>query len=305
MQITKVLAFLSIYLIWGSTYLLNKIAVGQLEPFMLAGVRFLTASLLMFLIVGITKKSLRVNLVQLKNTAIAGFLFLAIGNGVVVWALSYVDSGLTALTIASQPLVVLLLLWILEKRKIKLFSWVGVFVGLLGMYLLISQNQISSSPESFKGILMIIGCVITWGYASIFVGKAELPKNYLVNTAYQMLFGSLWLILMSVIKNERWISPVNWQLNVQWAMLGLIIFGSIVAFTSFNYLLKIVSPEKVATSTYINPIVAMVLGYLVLKETISTQSIIAAVILLTGVYFINMKRDPRVYLRAHAMKRLK
>ena len=305
MQITKGLAFLSIYLIWGSTYLLNKIAVGQLAPFMLAGVRFLTASLLMFLIVGITKKSLRVNLVQLKNTAIAGFLFLAIGNGVVVWALSYVDSGLTALTIASQPLVVLLLLWILEKRKIKLFSWVGVFVGLLGMYLLISQNQISSSPESFKGILMIIGCVITWGYASIFVGKAELPKNYLVNTAYQMLFGSLWLILMSVIKNERWISPVNWQLNVQWAMLGLIIFGSIVAFTSFNYLLKIVSPEKVATSTYINPIVAMVLGYLVLKETISTQSIIAAVILLTGVYFINMKRDPRVYLRARAMKRLK
>lgn len=305
MQITKVLAFLSIYLIWGSTYLLNKIAVGQLAPFMLAGVRFLTASLLMFLIVGITKKSLRMNLVQLKNTAIAGFLFLAIGNGVVVWALSYVDSGLTALTIASQPLVVLLLLWILEKRKIKLFSWVGVFVGLLGMYLLISQNQISSSPESFKGILMIIGCVITWGYASIFVGKAELPKNYLVNTAYQMLFGSLWLILMSVIKNERWISPVNWQLNVQWAMLGLIIFGSIVAFTSFNYLLKIVSPEKVATSTYINPIVAMVLGYLVLKETISTQSIIAAVILLTGVYFINMKRDPRVYLRARAMKRLK
>ena len=305
MQITKVLAFLSIYLIWGSTYLLNKIAVGQLAPFMLAGVRFLTASLLMFLIVGITKKSLRVNLVQLKNTAIAGFLFLAIGNGVVVWALSYVDSGLTALTIASQPLVVLLLLWILEKRKIKLFSWVGVFVGLLGMYLLISQNQISSSPESFKGILMIIGCVITWGYASIFVGKAELPKNYLVNTAYQMLFGSFWLILMSVIKNERWISPVNWQLNVQWAMLGLIIFGSIVAFTSFNYLLKIVSPEKVATSTYINPIVAMVLGHLVLKETISTQSIIAAVILLTGVYFINMKRDPRVYLRARAMKRLK
>jgi drug/metabolite transporter (DMT)-like permease len=304
-QITKVLAFLSIYLIWGSTYLLNKIAVGQLAPFMLAGVRFLTASLIMFLIVGITKKSLRVNLVQLKNTAIAGFLFLAIGNGVVVWALSYVDSGLTALTIASQPLVVLLLLWILEKRKIKLFSWVGVFVGLLGMYLLISQNQISSSPESFKGILMIIGCVITWGYASIFVGKAELPKNYLVNTAYQMLFGSLWLILMSVIKNERWISPVNWKLNVQWAMLGLIIFGSIVAFTSFNYLLKIVSPEKVATSTYINPIVAMVLGYLVLKETISTQSIIAAVILLTGVYFINMKRDPRVYLRARAMKRLK
>jgi len=305
MNITRVLAFLSIYLIWGSTYLLNKIAVGQLEPFMLAGVRFLSASFLMFLIVKVSRKSLKVTLVQLKNAAIAGFLFLAIGNGVVVWALSYVDSGLAALTIASQPLIVLLLLWIIENKRIKLFSWVGVFVGLLGMYLLISQNQITSSPESLKGILMIIGCVITWGYASIFVGKAELPKNYLVNSAYQMFFGSLWLILMSMIKQEHWISPDRWEINVKWSMLGLIIFGSIVAFTSFNYLLRTVSPEKVATSTYINPIVAMVLGYLVLKETISTQSVIAAVVLLTGVYFINMKRDPRVYLRDRAMKRLK
>ncbi|MGA0403019.1 MAG: EamA family transporter [Flavobacteriaceae bacterium] len=305
MNITRLLAFLSIYLIWGSTYLLNKIAVGQLEPFMLAGVRFLSASFLMFLIVKVSSKSLKVTLVQLKNAAIAGFLFLAIGNGVVVWALSYVDSGLAALTIASQPLIVLLLLWIIENKRIKLFSWVGVFVGLLGMYLLISQNQITSSPESLKGIIMIIGCVITWGYASIFVGKAELPKNYLVNSAYQMFFGSLWLILMSMIKQEHWISPDEWEINVKWSMLGLIIFGSIVAFTSFNYLLRTVSPEKVATSTYINPIVAMVLGYLVLKETISTQSVVAAVVLLTGVYFINMKRDPRVYLRARAMKRLK
>ena len=305
MNITKVLAFLSIYLIWGSTYLLNKIAVGQLEPFMLAGVRFLSASFLMFLIVKVSNKSLKLTLVQLKNAAIAGFLFLAVGNGVVVWALSYVDSGLAALTIASQPLIVLLLLWIIENKRIKFFSWVGVFVGLLGMYLLISQNQITSSPESLKGILMIIGCVITWGYASIFVGKAELPKNYLVNSAYQMFFGSLWLILMSMIKQEHWISPNEWEINVKWSMLGLIIFGSIVAFTSFNYLLRTVSPEKVATSTYINPIVAMILGYLVLKETISTQSVVAAVVLLTGVYFINMKRDPRVYLRARAMKRLK
>ena len=305
MNITRLLAFLSIYLIWGSTYLLNKIAVGQLEPFMLAGVRFLSASFLMFLIVKVSNKSLKVTLVQLKNAAIAGFLFLAIGNGVVVWALSYVDSGLAALTIASQPLIVLLLLWVIENKRIKLFSWVGVFVGLLGMYLLISQNQITSSPESLKGIIMIIGCVITWGYASIFVGKAELPKNYLVNSAYQMFFGSLWLILMSMIKQEHWISPDEWEIKVKWSMLGLIIFGSIVAFTSFNYLLRTVSPEKVATSTYINPIVAMVLGYLVLKETISTQSVVAAVVLLTGVYFINMKRDPRVYLRARAMKRLK
>ena len=152
---------------------------------------------------------------------------------------------------------------------------------------------------------MILGCVVTWGYASIFVGKADLPSNYLVNSAFQMLFGSLWLISMSLVKGEQWINPVNWNNQVVWSMMGLIIFGSIVAFTSFNYLLRTVSPEKVATSTYINPIVAMVLGFLVLNETISTQSIIAALVLLTGVYFINMKRSPAVYLRRRAMRRLK
>lgn len=305
MNITKLLAFLSIYLIWGSTYLLNKIAVGQLEPFMLAGIRFFTAALLMFGIAILSKAKLRVTNTQLKNTAIAGFLFLAIGNGVVVWALSYVDSGFAALIISSQPLIVLLLLWILQGKRIKPFSWLGVAIGLLGMYLLVSQNQIKTSPDMLRGVFMILGCVVTWGYASIFVGKADLPSNYLVNSAFQMLFGSLWLISMSLVKGEQWINPVNWNNQVVWSMMGLIIFGSIVAFTSFNYLLRTVSPEKVATSTYINPIVAMVLGFLVLNETISTQSIIAALVLLTGVYFINMKRSPAVYLRRRAMRRLK
>ena len=252
-----------------------------------------------------SKAKLKVTKAQLKNTAIAGFLFLAIGNGVVVWALSFVDSGFATLIISSQPLIVLLLLWVLQGKRIKPFSWFGVAIGLLGMFLLVSQNQIKTSPDMLRGVFMILGCVVTWGYASIFVGKADLPSNYLVNSAFQMLFGSLWLITMSVVKGEQWINPINWNNQVVWSMLGLIIFGSIVAFTSFNYLLRTVSPEKVATSTYINPIVAMILGFFVLNEKISTQSVIAALILLTGVYFINMKRSTAVYLRRRAMRRLK
>jgi len=241
----------------------------------------------------------------MKNSMIAGFLFLAIGNGVVVWALSYVDSGFAALIIASQPLIVLLLLRIIEKKPIKKLSWVGVGIGFIGMLLLVTQEQIRQDESSLLGILMIIGCVITWGYASIFVGKADLPGNYLVNSGYQMVFGGISLVLMSLVKNEDWIVPTLWSAPVLWSMLGLIVFGSLVAFTSFNYLLKTVSPEKVATSTYINPIVAMVLGAVVLNETLSGQSIMAALILLTGVYFINMKRSPAVYLRRRAMRRIR
>ena len=304
-NIIKYLAFFSIYTIWGSTYMLNKVAVSELPPFMLAGIRFCTAGVLMLFLARSLKKDIRISLQQMKNSMIAGFLFLAIGNGVVVWALSYVDSGFAALIIASQPLIVLLLLRIIEKKPIKKLSWVGVGIGFIGMLLLVTQEQIRQDESSLLGILMIIGCVITWGYASIFVGKADLPGNYLVNSGYQMVFGGISLVLMSLVKNEDWIVPTLWSAPVLWSMLGLIVFGSLVAFTSFNYLLKTVSPEKVATSTYINPIVAMVLGAVVLNETLSGQSIMAALILLTGVYFINMKRSPAVYLRRRAMRRIR
>jgi len=170
---------------------------------------------------------------------------------------------------------------------------------------LVTQEQIRQDESSLLGILMIIGSVITWGYASIFVGKADLPGNYLVNSGYQMVFGGFSIVQMSRVKTEDWIAPTLWSAPVLWSMLGLIVFGSLVAFTSFNYLLKTVSPEKVATSTYINPIVAMVLGAVVLNETLSGQSIMAALILLTGVYFINMKRSPAVYLRRRAMRRIR
>jgi len=285
--------------------MLNKVAVSELPPFMLAGIRFCTAGVLMLFLARSLKKDIRISLQQMKNSMIAGFLFLAIGNGVVVWALSYVDSGFAALIIASQPLIVLLLLRIIEKKPIKKLSWVGVGIGFIGMLLLVTQEQIRQDESSLLGILMIIGCVITWGYASIFVGKADLPGNYLVNSGYQMVFGGISLVLMSLVKNEDWIVPTLWSAPVLWSMLGLIVFGSLVAFTSFNYLLKTVSPEKVATSTYINPIVAMVLGAVVLNETLSGQSIMAALILLTGVYFINMKRSPAVYLRRRAMRRIR
>ncbi len=285
--------------------MLNKVAVMELPPFMLAGIRFTIAGCIMLTLAKLFGKSIAISKRQINNSIIAGFLFLAIGNGVVVWALTYVDTGFAALLIASQPLIVLLLLRIVEKKPVKKLSWIGVAIGLLGMTLLVSQQQIRQDASSLIGIFMIIGCVITWGYASIFVGKADLPKNYLVNSGYQMVFGGCASVIMSFIKREQWINPKLWSLEVVWSMLGLIVFGSLVAFTSFNYLLKTVSPEKVATSTYINPIVALILGAVVLDEIVTVQSIVAALILLTGVYFINMRRSPSVYLRRRAMRKIK
>lgn len=285
-----VLAFFAIYVIWGSTYLLNKIAVTELPAFMLAGIRFVVAGGLIFGISKILGHSLKISKKQFLNTSIAGFLFLTFGNGVVVWALKFIDSGFAALEISAQPLVVLVLMRVLQGKRIQPMSLVGVFLGMIGIYLLVSQKQIITQEGALLGMILIFLCMLSWAYGSLFIGKADLPSNYFVNTGYQMVIGGLMLFIISLVIGEHWISPLDWSTPVKWSMLLLILFGSIVAFTAFNYLLKVVSPEKVATSSYVNPIIAMLLGWYFLNEEITTQSAIAALVLLTGVYFINTKK---------------
>ena len=289
-RILIVLAFFAIYVIWGSTYLLNKIAVTELPAFMLASMRFIVSGLMIFLIAKLMGISLAVSKTQLKNTAIAGFLFLTFGNGVIVWALKHIDSGFAALEIAAQPLVVLIMMRVLQGKLIKPMSMVGVLLGFVGIYLLVSQDQLITQGGSLLSIGLIFLCMLSWAYGSLFVGKADLPSNYFVNTGYQMLTAGLMLVIVSFSLGEEWSSPMVWSRKVQWSMLMLVIFGSIVAFTSFNYLLKVVSPEKVVTNTYVNPIIALLLGWYFLNEVVTTQSIIAAFVLLTGVYFINSKK---------------
>ena len=286
-----ILAFFAVYLIWGATYMLNKIAVSQLAPFFLASIRFIIASLIIFIVAKLIGVSLLISKKQLINTCIAGLLFLTIGNGLAVVALKHMDSGFAALEVSSQPLVILVFMRVLQGKKIKTMSYIGVILGFIGIFLLISQKEIITKDGQILGMILIFCCMISWAYASIFVGKANLPSNQFVNTGYQMLTGGIMLSVISLCLNETWLAPSAWLPNVKWTMFGLIIFGSIIAFTAFNYLLNEVSPEKVATSTYVNPIIALILGWWILDEKISLQSIIAAVILLTGVYFINTKRN--------------
>lgn len=288
-----VLSFLAIYFIWGSTYLLNKIAVMDLPPLFIGGIRFTSAGFLIFLIAFLLKQKISISKTQLKNSGIASFFFLAYGNGVFVWALRYIDSGFASLLTATQPLIILIMLWILEGKKILLQSLIGVVFGLVGIYLLIGQNEILTGENQILGILMSFSCILSWSYASIFVSKADLPKNFFISAGYQMLFGGITLFIASLLLGEQWVNPIEWKETTHISIFLLIIFGSIVAFTAFNYLLKFISAEKVSTSTYINPIVALFLGSYFLDEKISTQSMIATGILFVGVYFINSKPKPK------------
>ncbi|MEO9953925.1 EamA family transporter [Nonlabens sp.] len=284
------LAFFSTYVFWGSTYLWNKMAVTELPPFMLASIRFSLAGILIFIIAKILGYSLSITRKQFFNCTLAGFLFLSYGNGVFVWALKYVDTGFAALIAALQPLFILLLMRLVQRKALQAKSVIGVVLGLVGMYILVSQNEITTKEGAITGIIMIITCILSWSAGSLFVAKADVPTNFFVSTGYQMISASVILAIASFAFNESWSSPMTWQEPTYIALVCLIIFGSIAAFTAFNFLLKNISTEKVATSSYVNPVVALLLGWYFLDEEVTTQSLIAAAIMITGVYFINSRK---------------
>lgn len=289
-KIIIILSFIAIYVVWGSTYLFNKIAVTELPPFYLASIRFFVAGLLMIGIAYFSKQNLRISKKQWLNSCIAAFFFLIYGNGIYVWALKYVDSGFGALIASTQPLFVLFLLRLIDRKPFQRKSIIGVILGVLGMYLLVNQQELVTSEDTLLGVFMMLTCVFSWSYGSVFVAKADLPKSFIVTTGYQMIIAGIALVIASLSFNETWIYPNNWSSEVQYSILFLIVFGGIVAFTAFNYLLKNVATEKVATSAYVNPVIALILGWYFLDENLSNQSILASGILLTGVYFITTRK---------------
>ena len=151
-QTLILIAFIFIYVIWGSTYLFNKIIVTELAPFFIGAIRFITAGILIMIIAKLLKLKLHITKKQFLNCFIAGFLFLVYGNGVFVWALKFVDSGFAALLASTQPLFVLLLMRLVDRKPMQKKSIFGVSLGLLGMYLLVSQHDITSSEGSIIGI---------------------------------------------------------------------------------------------------------------------------------------------------------
>ncbi|EDM44522.1 Putative 10 TMS drug/metabolite exporter, DME family, DMT superfamily protein [unidentified eubacterium SCB49] len=252
-----------------------------------------SGALLIFIIAKLMRLSLVITRRQFFNTAIAGFLFLAFGNGMMVWALKYIDSGFASLISALNPLFVVVILAVINKKRMQPMTIVGISLGILGMFLLVSQQELNFEEGSTIGVFMVLSAVTAWSTGSVYVSKADLPKNHFVSTGYQMIVASVLLLSASLILGEEWLAPQYWENQVSISLICLVLFGSIAAFTSFNYLLKVVDTEKVTTSAYINPIVALVLGWYFLNETITVQSMVAAGILLTGVYFINSrKRGP-------------
>lgn len=284
-------AFAVVYIVWGSTYLVNYWAIQGIPPFIMAGTRFVVAGLLLFGTARLLGQSSGDRLAW-RNALFAGVLLLGMGTGGVVWAMQWVDTGIAALIVAFEPLLVVLLLWPMRGQRPGGRSLIGVGVGIVGMAVLVMQDKLIADRNTALGILVILLGILSWGYAAIWVGRAKMPPSSMITSSIQMLGGGVALLLVSVLAGEWWsFQPSTLEVRTLLAWLYLVFMGSILAFSAFNYLLSRVSPEKVVTTNYVNPVVALLLGWSLNNEQISMQSLVASGLLLTGVFFIVSKKD--------------
>lgn len=289
-------SFGAIYFIWGSTYLFNYFAIQGIPPFLMSGSRFLTAGGLLYAITWLAGTPHPTGRQWLEATRM-GFLFLSVGTGGTVWAEQYVDTGIAALLVSLQPLMVVAMMWLLQGKRPGGKVVMGVALGILGMAFLIGQQRFVTNTNTLIGMMVIGVSLTSWSYGSVTVSKADLPQNRLQSAAMQMLGGGAVLLFLALLNGDYStfsFAALSLKAGLSWIIL--VVFGSLIAFSAFTYLLQNVSPDKVATSNYVNPVVAMFLGWAFNNELINGQSIIAAGLMLAGVFLMNsrmqIKRKP-------------
>ncbi len=285
-----VVSFGIIYIVWGSTYLANWLAIQDIPPFLMAGSRFLAAGLILYAL-SLFFGGGQTNLGQWKGAALSGILFLSIGTGGVVWAEQWVSSGIAAIIVSFEPLIVVLLMWQMQGKRPSHRTLAGTFTGILGMAFLVGQDEFISNRETLAGVTAIFVSITAWAYATIKMIDREMPKSKLQGAGMQMICGGAVLLLMAAAAGDfHNFSMDGLTGNGFLAWLYLLVFGSIIAFSAFNYLLVKSTPDKVATAGYVNPVVALLLGWGLNNEEITMQSLLATALLLAGVIFINTNK---------------
>ncbi|MDX1417648.1 MAG: drug/metabolite exporter YedA, partial [Candidatus Promineifilaceae bacterium] len=288
LTILIVLAFAAIYLIWGTTYLGIRIAVETIPPFFLAGIRFLFSGALLFIILRLRGVPMPRRF-HWRSAVIVGGLLLVGGNGFVTWSEQQVESSTAALVVATVPLWIALFDWLIFRgQRPRKRVTLGLMLGLLGIILLIGPGQILGTASfDLLSLLVLLLAPVLWSFGSLYSRQAELPGNTFMATAMEMLAGGVLLLLAALLTGEMTqLNPAEFSNRSLLALIYLTIFGSIIAFSAYIWLLKYVPATKVATYTYVNPVFAVFLGWLILDEAITPTTIAATVIIILAVILI-------------------
>jgi len=285
-----ILAYTSVFLVWGSTYLAIRIGVRDFPPALFAGLRFLVAGSAMFAYGWLRGRPLPKSGPAILVQSVVGISLLVGGNGLVVWSEQWIHSGIAALMVASVPLFMSTLDAVIPGgHRLSGSGWFGILLGFAGVAFLVwpAFSEVSGDlrPEGIVGLLL---ASFFWSAGSVYSKRKSVGGDVLMNTAMQMLAGGVVLLLIAVVTGEP--GRVSVTQDGVLALLYLIVAGSIIGFTSYVYLLHHVPPAKASTYAYVNPVVAILLGAFVLSEPLTARTLIAAAVILGGVAIVQIAR---------------
>lgn len=283
-----ILSYLTVCIVWGSTYLAIRVGVTDMPFLVFAGVRFFTAGSIILLVSKIVGWKFPDQLDDYKTIAFAGIMLLFVSNGLVCWAEQWIDSGLTALLLAATPLFMALIEVIVPRdQRIGRLGWIGLLIGFLGVVYLFSPH-LSLEGQTLPAMLAVLGASLNWAIASIYLKRRIVSGSMMPNVGIQMFAaGTLFLLAAAFFGG---ITLEEASADGIAALLYLIFIGSILAYTAFNYMLKALPAAKAGTYAYVNPVVAVILGYLILNEVVTRQTIVAALIILGGVVLVQVSK---------------
>jgi drug/metabolite transporter (DMT)-like permease len=288
------LAFAIIYLVWGSTYLAISIGVREVPPFLLAAIRFSIAGLLLFLW-ALARGERSPTARQWKSISLIAILIFVIDYGLLFWAEQRVPSGMAAVVTAIIPaLMTISEIVLLKTQKLTIRLAASLFIGLAGVAILMSRTlNFGGAPIDALGAIALIIASIGWAIASSLLRKLPLPASKVISSASQMLAGGIFLFITAAALGEFHIfHPQNVSREAWLSLLYLIIFGSIIAFTAYVWLIHHESPTKVSTYAYVNPVVAVLLGYFLAHEPLGLRTILGSALIVASVIVITTTPKP-------------
>ncbi len=281
--------FAAVYFIWGSTYLGIRFAIETLPPFSMAGIRFLSAGLLLFAYSAWRGHGWP-SWVQWRTSWIVGTLLLVTGNGLLTWAEQFVPSGVAALIVGTVPL------WMVLLDSLRpgvprpgLAVWMGLALGLAAIATLVGPSELGGQAVHVPGALVICIASLSWAIGSLYSKGAPQVDSTLQNVGMQMLLGGVTLLAIGLLMGER----IEWsQVSARsaWALVYLSLIGGVVSYSAYVWLLKVSTPAKVSTYAYVNPLVAVFLGWALGGEALSPRVFVATAAVVSAVFLIVGRR---------------
>jgi drug/metabolite transporter (DMT)-like permease len=292
------LALIAVYVCWGSTYLAIRFAVETIPPFLMAGIRFLIAGSTLYAWRRLTGDAAPTR-IEWRSTTIIGTLLLLGGNGSVVWAEQKVASGVTSLLLAATPLFLVLIDALLPHgKRPSALTVVGVLFGFAGIALLVARPEPASGELDPWGVAALVLASVLWSAGSLYARDARLPSSPMLGTGMEMLTGGAGLVVLGTLTGE-WgrLHPSQIAPHSMWGVAYLIVFGSLVGFGAYTWLLRAAPIPLVSTYAFVNPLVAIFIGHFLGNEPLGHRTLLATAIIVGSVAIINLARTSKGTLK--------